>query len=88
VTEQPALDFAGLLRQLRMEARLTQEELAEAAGACHCVGQADQAREHWQRALDIYTDLGVPEAASVPTSSPAAVIPAGRAPAESRGGST
>src|SRR6516162_113200 len=32
VTEQPALDFAGLLRQLRVEARLTQEELAEAAG--------------------------------------------------------
>jgi tetratricopeptide (TPR) repeat protein/transcriptional regulator with XRE-family HTH domain len=32
VTEQPALSFAGLLRQLRAEARLTQEELAEAAG--------------------------------------------------------
>ena len=30
--EQPALNFAGLLRQLRGEARLTQEELAEAAG--------------------------------------------------------
>ena len=29
--EQPALGFAGLLRQLRAEARLTQEELAEAA---------------------------------------------------------
>jgi tetratricopeptide (TPR) repeat protein/transcriptional regulator with XRE-family HTH domain len=29
---QPALSFAGLLRQLRAEARLTQEELAEAAG--------------------------------------------------------
>ena len=29
---QPELSFAGLLRQLRMEARLTQEELAEAAG--------------------------------------------------------
>src|SRR3984885_3233684 len=28
----PALSFAGLLRQLRAEARLTQEELAEAAG--------------------------------------------------------
>jgi transcriptional regulator with XRE-family HTH domain len=26
------LSFAGLLRQLRAEARLTQEELAEAAG--------------------------------------------------------
>ena len=32
VAEQPALGFAGLLRQLRAEARLTQEELAEAAG--------------------------------------------------------
>ena len=30
--EQPALGFAGLLRQLRAEAGLTQEELAEAAG--------------------------------------------------------
>ena len=29
---QPALSFAGLLRQLRAEARLTQEELAQAAG--------------------------------------------------------
>jgi tetratricopeptide (TPR) repeat protein/transcriptional regulator with XRE-family HTH domain len=29
---QPGLSFAGLLRQLRTEARLTQEELAEAAG--------------------------------------------------------
>jgi tetratricopeptide (TPR) repeat protein/transcriptional regulator with XRE-family HTH domain len=32
VAEQPALSFAGLLRQLRVEAALTQEELAEAAG--------------------------------------------------------
>jgi WD40 repeat protein/transcriptional regulator with XRE-family HTH domain len=32
VTEQPALSFAGLLRQLRTEAKLTQEELAAAAG--------------------------------------------------------
>ena len=30
MTEQP-LSFGGLLRQLRTEARLTQEELAEAA---------------------------------------------------------
>jgi tetratricopeptide (TPR) repeat protein/transcriptional regulator with XRE-family HTH domain len=29
---EPALSFAGLLRQLRSEARLTQEELADAAG--------------------------------------------------------
>jgi transcriptional regulator with XRE-family HTH domain len=32
MAEQPALSFAGLLRRLRAEARLTQEELAEAAG--------------------------------------------------------
>jgi tetratricopeptide (TPR) repeat protein/transcriptional regulator with XRE-family HTH domain len=32
VTEQSALGFAGLLRLLRAEARLTQEELASAAG--------------------------------------------------------
>jgi transcriptional regulator with XRE-family HTH domain len=32
MAEQPALGFAGLLRQLRVQARLTQEELAEAAG--------------------------------------------------------
>lgn len=31
VGEQPGLSFAGLLRQLRGEAGLTQEELAEAA---------------------------------------------------------
>ena len=32
MAEQPGLAFAGLLRQLRARARLTQEELAEAAG--------------------------------------------------------
>jgi predicted ATPase/DNA-binding XRE family transcriptional regulator len=32
VAEQSGLSFAGLLRQLRAEARLTQEDLAEAAG--------------------------------------------------------
>jgi WD40 repeat protein/transcriptional regulator with XRE-family HTH domain len=32
VTEQPTLSFAGLLRRLRAEAKLTQEELAAAAG--------------------------------------------------------
>src|SRR5262249_10109419 len=31
VAEQPVLSFGGLLRQLRTQARLTQEELAEAA---------------------------------------------------------
>ena len=32
MAEQPVLGFAGLLRQLRAQARLTQEELAKAAG--------------------------------------------------------
>src|SRR5215471_14666492 len=32
MAEQPALEFGGLLRQLRAQAMLTQEELAEAAG--------------------------------------------------------
>src|SRR5580693_4561025 len=32
MTDQPAPDFAGLLRELRVKAQLTQEELAEAAG--------------------------------------------------------
>jgi transcriptional regulator with XRE-family HTH domain len=32
VDERSGLSFAGLLRQLRAEARLTQEELAAAAG--------------------------------------------------------
>ena len=31
MTEDPGLSFAGLLRQLRAEANLTQEELADAA---------------------------------------------------------
>ena len=32
MVEQSVLEFAGLLRQLRSEAKLTQEELADAAG--------------------------------------------------------
>ena len=32
MTGQPALDFGGLLRELRVKAKLTQEDLAEAAG--------------------------------------------------------
>ena len=32
MAEQPALSLAGLVRRLRAEAKLTQEELAEAAG--------------------------------------------------------
>ena len=40
MAEQPALSFAGLLRQLRGGARLTQEELAEAAGLHPQIGRA------------------------------------------------
>jgi tetratricopeptide (TPR) repeat protein len=35
------------------------------ADAWHAVGEPEQARQHWQHALDIYTDLGVPEAAEM-----------------------
>ena len=38
VAEQPVGSFAGLLRQLRDQAGLTQEELAERARAV-CIGQ-------------------------------------------------
>ena len=39
MAEQPARSFAELLRELRAEARLTQEELAEAAGLSPAVSQ-------------------------------------------------
>ena len=39
MVEPSVLEFAGLLRQLRAKAGLTQEELAEAAGAESPVGQ-------------------------------------------------
>jgi tetratricopeptide (TPR) repeat protein len=32
------------------------------AATCHTVGDLNEAHQHWQHALDIYTDLGVPEA--------------------------
>jgi tetratricopeptide (TPR) repeat protein/transcriptional regulator with XRE-family HTH domain len=35
------------------------------AAACQAAGQIEQTRQHWQHALDIYTDLGVPEAAQM-----------------------
>jgi hypothetical protein len=37
------------------------------ASACDATGQHGSGREHWQRALDIYTSLGVPEAAQMTT---------------------
>jgi tetratricopeptide (TPR) repeat protein/transcriptional regulator with XRE-family HTH domain len=50
------------------------------AECCRAAGQVGQAHQHWQHALDIYADLGVPEAARIRTS-PASVdqIPAGQA---------
>jgi DNA-binding XRE family transcriptional regulator len=39
MTEQPSLSFAGLVRQLRREVKLTQEELAEAAGLSPAGGE-------------------------------------------------
>jgi tetratricopeptide (TPR) repeat protein len=35
------------------------------ASATYAMGQTSQARQHWQHALDIYTDLAVPEAAEM-----------------------
>jgi DNA-binding SARP family transcriptional activator/Tfp pilus assembly protein PilF len=46
------------------------------AAVCHASGQQGQAQQHWQHALDIYTNLGVPEAEQMRTR-PAA---AGQAP--------
>ena len=52
------------------------------ARACHATGQQDQAQQHRQHALNIYTDLGVPEAGHMPTSAspvwagPSTVTPA------------
>jgi hypothetical protein len=32
---------------------------------CRALGDEDQARRHWQDALAVYTELGVPEAGEV-----------------------
>jgi transcriptional regulator with XRE-family HTH domain len=70
VTDQPALDFGGLLRELRVAARLTQEELAEAAGLSprtvsdlerdvrQLTSDYPAAAQALEQALDIYRDLG------------------------------
>lgn len=49
------------------------------ASACQATSQPDQARQHGQHALDVYTDLGVPEASRVHAGSPTVVAhpPAG-----------
>ena len=47
------------------------------ASACQATDQLDQGRQHWQHALDIYADLGVPDATRIhaspasPTHTPA-----------------
>ena len=80
--EQNALRFAGLLRQLRAEARLTQEELAEAAGLSpRSVSDLERGINRTARkdtAVLLAGALGLPEAV-VPSFVAAA---RGRAPAE------
>jgi tetratricopeptide (TPR) repeat protein len=51
------------------------------AAVCHAVAELEQERQHWQEALDIYSGLGVPEAAQMTTSaaSPAGTASAGTA---------
>jgi predicted ATPase/DNA-binding CsgD family transcriptional regulator/transcriptional regulator with XRE-family HTH domain len=67
VAEQPALSFAGLLRQLRAEAGLTQEELAEAAGVgTRSVSDLERgvhASAHKDTAGLLARALGLPESA-------------------------
>jgi tetratricopeptide (TPR) repeat protein/transcriptional regulator with XRE-family HTH domain len=64
--EEPALTFAGLLRQLRAEARLTQEELAEAAGLSpRSVSDLERGinrTAHKETAVLLAGALGLPEA--------------------------
>ena len=45
------------------------------ASACRATGQLDQGRRHGQRALDLYTDLGVPDAARLPAILASAAYP-------------
>ena len=47
------------------------------ASACQATGQPDQGRQHWQHALDIYTDLGVPDAARIHANPASPASPAG-----------
>jgi transcriptional regulator with XRE-family HTH domain len=66
VAEEPGLGFAGLLRRLCAKARLTQEELAEAAGLSpRSVSDLERgihrtARRHHAQALAIARDIGAP----------------------------
>jgi transcriptional regulator with XRE-family HTH domain/tetratricopeptide (TPR) repeat protein len=67
--EQGSLSFAGLLRQLRLEAKLTQEELAEAAGlSLRAVSDLERGINHTARkdtALLLAGALGMTESVAV-----------------------
>jgi len=62
---EPELSFAGLLRQLRAEARLTQEELAEAATlspeAVSALERGIHRTAHKDTAVLLASALGLPE---------------------------
>ncbi|HUA28157.1 MAG TPA: tetratricopeptide repeat protein, partial [Streptosporangiaceae bacterium] len=66
VVNEPALTFAGLLRRLRAETRLTQEELAEAAGLSpRSVSDLERGINRTARketAVSLARALGLPEA--------------------------
>jgi transcriptional regulator with XRE-family HTH domain len=82
VAGQPALGFGGLLRQLRAEAGLTQEELAEAASLSpRSISDLERgisltARKETARLLADALDLAGPERARFEA------VAGGRAPAE------
>jgi transcriptional regulator with XRE-family HTH domain len=69
VADKPAVSFAALLRQLRVDAGLTQEELAAAAqlslegiGLCHShVGDQNESTSELRQALSIYQRIGSPK---------------------------
>ena len=65
MAEQPGLEFAALLRQLRARARLTQEELAEAASLSpQAVGALERGihrTAHKDTAALLANALGLPE---------------------------
>ena len=69
MTEQPSLSFAGLVRQLRKEVKLTQEELAEAAGlsprAVSDLERGINRTAHKNTAVQLATALGLADPVSV-----------------------
>src|ERR1700733_4655974 len=69
MTEQPSLSFAGLVRQLRGEAKLTQEELAQAAGlsprAVSDLGRGINRTARKNTAVQLAAALGLADPVSV-----------------------